>query len=62
MIRTKCAFCSAPSAHTAPRCGNCHTLYCGRDCQKLHWKAGHKNDCKKIELGGGAEQYYAERK
>jgi hypothetical protein len=62
MIRTTCAACKKPLAHTAPRCGNCHTRYCGRDCQKLHWKAGHKNDCKQIELGGGAEQYYADKK
>ena len=62
MIRTTCAACKTPLAHTAPRCGGCHTPYCGRDCQKQHWKAGHKKDCKKIELGGGAEQYYADKK
>ena len=62
MIRTCCAACGTPLAHTAPRCGDCHTRYCGRECQKLHWKAGHKNDCKQIELGGGAEQYYADKK
>ena len=62
MIRTCCAACGTQLANTAPRCGNCHTLYCGRDCQKLHWKAGHKHDCKQIELGGGAEQYYADKK
>ena len=60
MIRTKCAFCAVPLAHTAPRCGRCQIRLCGRGCQKLHWKAGHKNDCKKIELGGGAEQYCAD--
>jgi tetratricopeptide (TPR) repeat protein len=62
MIRTNCAACATPLAHTAPRCGDCHTRYCGRECQKLHWKAGHKKDCKQIELGGGAEQYYADKK
>ena len=62
MIRTCCAACGTPLANTAPRCGNCSTPYCGRGCQKLHWKAGHKNDCKRIELGGGAEQYYADKK
>ena len=62
MIRTTCAACKTPLAHTAPRCGGCHTPYCGRDCQKQHWKAGHKKDCKQIELGGGAEQYYADKK
>ena len=62
MIRTTCAACKTPLAHTAPRCGDCHTRYCGADCQKLHWKAGHKNDCKKIKKAGGAEQYYADKK
>ena len=62
MIRTCCAACGTQLANTAPRCGNCSTPYCGRGCQKLHWKAGHKNDCKRIELGGGAEQYYADKK
>jgi tetratricopeptide (TPR) repeat protein len=62
MIRTNCAACATPLAHTAPRCGDCHTRYCGRGCQKQHWKAGHKKDCKKIKRGGGAEQYYADKK
>ena len=60
MIRTKCAFCAVPLAHTAPRCGRCQIRLCGRECQKLHWKAGHKKDCRQIELGGGAEQYCAD--
>ena len=62
MIRTCCAACGTPLANTAPRCGDCHTRYCGRGCQKQHWKAGHKKDCKKIKRGGGAEQYYADKK
>ena len=62
MIRTCCAACGKLLPHTAPRCGNCSTPYCDRDCQKLHWKAGHKKECKQIELGGGAEQYYADKK
>ena len=62
MIRTCCAACGTQLANTAPRCGNCSTPYCGRGCQKLHWKAGHKKECKQIELGGGAEQYYADKK
>jgi tetratricopeptide (TPR) repeat protein len=63
MIRTNCAACATPLAHTAPRCGGCHTRYCGRECQKLHWKeGGHKGICKKIKKAGGAEQYYADRK
>ena len=61
MIRTTCAACKTPLAHTAPRCGDCHTRYCGRGCQKQHWKAGgHKDICKKIKKAGGAEQYCAD--
>ena len=45
MLRTQCAQCAAPLAHNAPRCGICKTRYCGRDCQKLHWKDGHKDAC-----------------
>jgi len=64
MIRTCCAACGTPLAHTAPRCGDCHTRYCGRECQKQHWKdGGHNKDiCKKIKRGGGAEKYHADTK
>ena len=64
MIRTFCAACAAPLAHTAPRCGRCHTRYCGPACQELHWReGGHNKDiCKKIKRAGGAEQYYADKK
>ncbi len=64
MIRTFCAACAAPLAHTAPRCGRCHTRYCGPACQEQHWReGGHNKDiCKKIKRGGGAEQYYADKK
>ena len=27
------------------KCGRCFTRYCGADCQKAHWKAGHKQMC-----------------
>ena len=60
MILTKCAHCAAPNAHT--KCGICKTRYCGRDCQKLHWKAGHRAICQEIKRGGGAEQYHANKK
>ena len=62
MLRTQCAQCAAPLAHNAPRCGICKTRYCGRDCQKLHWKKGHKALCPQIKRGGGAEQYHADKK
>ena len=40
----------------------CHTRYCDAACQHEHWANGHKKKCKKIARGGGAEQYYADKK
>ena len=60
MILTKCAYCAAPNAVT--KCGHCKTRYCGRDCQKLHWKGGHRAICQEIKRGGGAERYHANKK
>ena len=63
MILTHCAQCAAPLDNKAPRCGICKTRYCGRDCQKMHWKqGGHKAICQEIKRGGGAEQYHADKK
>ena len=62
MLRTQCAQCAAPLAHNAPRCGICKTRYCGRDCQKLHWKDGHKELCPVIKRRGGPEVIYAGEK
>ena len=62
MLRTQCAQCAAPLAHNAPRCGICKTRYCGRECQKLHWKGGHKELCPVIKRRGGPELIYAEKK
>ncbi len=60
MILTKCAYCAAPNALT--KCGHCKTRYCGRDCQKLHWKGGHRAICQEIKRAGGAEPYHANKK
>ena len=39
-----CAGCGSPAA--ALRCGGCReTFYCGRECQRRDWKAGHKAAC-----------------
>ena len=62
MITNKCASCAKPLEYKAPRCGNCKTRYCGRDCQKRHWKGGHKQICDQIKRRGGAEQCHAEKK
>ena len=40
----------------------CHTRYCDAACQHEHWANGHKKKCKKIARGGGAEQFYADKK
>ncbi|CAK9290871.1 unnamed protein product [Gordionus sp. m RMFG-2023] len=32
------------------RCGQClRAWYCSKECQKLHWNAGHKTICRKLE-------------
>ena len=63
MIITKCAWCAKQLEHKAPRCGNCKTRYCSRECQKQHWKKGdHKTLCPLIKRGGAAEQYHADKK
>ena len=62
MIITNCAVCAAPLAHEAPRCVRCKTRYCNSTCQHDHLRRGHKQICKKIQRGGNAEQYYADKK
>ena len=42
-----------------PTCPRCKTLYCGSDCQRADWKAGHKKICKAIAEEGGAAQRHA---
>ena len=33
------------------RCGGCRMVwYCNKDCQKAHWKQGHKEECKAAQL------------
>jgi len=62
MILTNCAACAAPLAHDAPRCERCQVRYCDMPCRLDHWRRGHKQICKKIHRGGGAEQYHADKK
>ncbi len=63
MILTNCAACAAPLPRPAKQCSRCKTPYCSPACQKQHWDAGgHKDFCKKIKKGGGAEQYHADKK
>ncbi|THH21477.1 hypothetical protein EW146_g120 [Bondarzewia mesenterica] len=41
-----CWNCGSP--HNLAGCSRCHrTLYCGTECQREHWKAGHRQQCGK---------------
>ena len=62
MLLTNCAACAAPLQHLAKQCGRCKTRYCGPACQEQHWGAGHKDYCRRIKRGGGAEAYHADKK
>ena len=63
MILTNCAACAAPLERLAKQCSRCKTRYCKAECQREHWNVGgHKDLCKKIKKGGGAEQYHADKK
>ena len=63
MILTNCAACAAPLERLAKQCSRCKTRYCNEACQRAHWeRGGHKDLCKKIKKGGGAEQYHADKK
>ena len=42
----KCAQCLKKLGTNALQCSKCKTVsYCGRDCQRAHWDAGHKKEC-----------------
>jgi len=44
-----CAFCKKSGVHRLDRCSKCRVArYCGRDCQKEHWKSEHKHHCKRL--------------
>ena len=44
-MQTHCAYCGA-TGRPLVVCGHCGSAaYCGRDCQKEHWRMGHKVDC-----------------
>ena len=62
MLLTNCAACAAPLPRLAKQCSRCQTRYCNATCQTDHWRRGHKQICKKIHRGGGAEQYHADKK
>ena len=45
----QCAACGAasgPGGTAIKPCGRCKRVsYCGKECQRAHWKAGHKAAC-----------------
>lgn len=46
IIKRECHYCHMTSSNVNQRCGRCKLVYyCSKDCQKLHWKAGHKEVC-----------------
>ena len=54
---TTCGACEAPATLV---CGGCGDIsYCSKECQKSHWKSGHKSSCKafKIEIHPEQAQY-----
>ncbi|KAA0203788.1 hypothetical protein HAZT_HAZT002556 [Hyalella azteca] len=43
-------------------CSQCHrTSYCSKSHQSLHWKLGHKHECKKLAAGPGPSSVCAAR-
>ena len=53
----QCGACEAPATLV---CGGCGDIsYCRKECQKSHWKKGHKSSCKayKIEIHPEQAQY-----
>ena len=46
----KCVWCDATHLPLS-YCAKCHLVpYCGKDCQKEHWKNGHKASCSKTDV------------
>ena len=55
-----CAACASVEAvvRTYQKCAGCNVArYCGAECQRSHWKAAHKGECKAM-----AEQAEAEKR
>ena len=49
MDSTICAQCGI-AAEGMQHCGGCHTVkYCSCDCQRQHWRGGHKHECARLD-------------
>ena len=58
--RLVCSVCGARGkCLTCQGCGMVH--YCGRKCQKKHWKAGHKAECKLMSEGADKALLYSKK-
>jgi hypothetical protein len=54
----KCAACGAaapPGGGPLQKCSGCGgpERWCSKECQRLSWKAGHRDVCKERQAGGG---------
>ena len=55
-----CSACGAPApsgadARPLPVCSGCRgAAYCSKDCQRAAWKAGHKDECKRLAAAAAA--------
>lgn len=57
-MKAKKGLCSNEQCENAGknRCAKCNVVsYCGRDCQKVDWKARHKRECRPLEAGDAVE-------
>ncbi len=44
--------CEGEWALPLKQCGGCRAVrYCGADCQRAHWREGHKAECKALAAG-----------
>ena len=44
-----CSYCRKKS-DSLKSCSNCRqTVYCGRECQRSHWKVAHRFDCPRLQ-------------
>jgi hypothetical protein len=52
----QCHYCSKILT-MIKKCGGClKTTYCSKQCQELHWKYGHKNECTAALLGKASKE------
>ena len=52
---------SPPSLHSRPRPATATTgRYCSKDCQRIHWKSGHKHECEDLKTLHDLQAEFAE--